>query len=455
MFNCYYYCYKRGIKIGKKTYSDEELIAELHRFVEENDRVPGRRDFNTKNGYPSWNTYVKRFGSWDNGILAAKLIPNRRYDYTDEFLKDEIYRFIDENGKIPERRDFTVKNGYPSCVNYVTRFGGWDKCLSELGVKIVEYTEDILIKDLQRFYNENNRIPFKYEMCSKNGYAPFKQYLKIFSDWENALYKSGLTKYDYSDESLLKVLKDFYNIHGRSPSITDLNNDPTNPAVSVYYRKFQSWNNSLKFAGLPVNMTHEALDGTETCSVCGNSKCNTWSIVDGNRVCQRCIHNRLYYHGIQDPNSTVGFGILMETVVSMTLNDCIKCNTPDSFNSPFDLISKKLGTINVKSSKLHHRSTRSSDCWLCAIKSTTPIPDYFIAVGLNETRDTILHVWIIPGINDVQNKSGFCFVNSEIGLHRIKKYEVDAEPYNKMYQELDIYTLPEFCNLNKTDEVLA
>lgn len=57
-----------------KTYTDEELLDYLMRFERENERVPTTTDFaNNHSEYPSFMTYVRRFGSWLNSLKLAGL----------------------------------------------------------------------------------------------------------------------------------------------------------------------------------------------------------------------------------------------------------------------------------------------------------------------------------------------------------------------------------------------
>jgi hypothetical protein len=53
----------------------------------------------------------------------------------------------------------------------------------------------------------------------------------------------------------------------------------------------------------------------------------------------------------------------------------------------------------------------------------------------------------IPG-TDVNNNNKITISSGERGLKSKSKYEVDATPYNEVYQNLDLTTLDEFKNLN-------
>ena len=56
-----------------KRYTKTELISELHRFVEENGRVPNAHDMLRKHGYPSYSAYRDYFGTWEYGLRFANL----------------------------------------------------------------------------------------------------------------------------------------------------------------------------------------------------------------------------------------------------------------------------------------------------------------------------------------------------------------------------------------------
>lgn len=54
-------------------YSNEELLNSLKFFYQENGRVPVQRDFVNNSEYPSYVTYAKRFGSWNNALRLVGL----------------------------------------------------------------------------------------------------------------------------------------------------------------------------------------------------------------------------------------------------------------------------------------------------------------------------------------------------------------------------------------------
>ncbi len=62
--------YKHHSKIY---YDNEELLDYLRQFFEENGRIPVARDFENNPKYPTINTFIKRFGSWNNALKLAGL----------------------------------------------------------------------------------------------------------------------------------------------------------------------------------------------------------------------------------------------------------------------------------------------------------------------------------------------------------------------------------------------
>jgi len=58
----------------------------------------------------------------------------------------------------------------------------------------------------------------------------------------------------YTKEQLIFFLKDFYNKEKKVPRIEDINSEKKYPSASTYVSRFGSWNNSLKMAGLKLNL---------------------------------------------------------------------------------------------------------------------------------------------------------------------------------------------------------
>lgn len=68
-----------GVIIMPKILTDEFLIDELHRFVRENGRVPTIRLMDTTKGYPSVQAYKNHFKTFNNALEVAELEINNKH----------------------------------------------------------------------------------------------------------------------------------------------------------------------------------------------------------------------------------------------------------------------------------------------------------------------------------------------------------------------------------------
>jgi len=150
-------------------------------------------------------------------------------------------------------------------------------------------------------------------------------------------------------------------------------------------------------------------------------------------------------NGILDPTSDYGRATITEYVVLNVLGDCTK----EKLNAPYDLTSKKYGSINVKSSKKHN--SRDIPFWEFSKRSGSYIPNFYACLAMSDYHHVIRHVWIIPvNFCDIESK-GIRINCRGQGYEQFEKYEVDAEPYDKAYREFDNTKYLEFCNIKKSE----
>lgn len=154
------------------------------------------------------------------------------------------------------------------------------------------------------------------------------------------------------------------------------------------------------------------------------------------------LAEKQYMTGLLNQDVPIGKGTMIEYVVLTALNDCVK----ESFNFEYDLTSKRLGELNVKSSSKHVSKNGSE--WYFGKHPGSYIPDYYVCVGLDEEFKEIAHVWIIPGDARVIGSYGIHVIDNAKGLRKVSKYETDPDPYNKRYKSIDFTTFPEFQNTN-------
>ena len=69
------YCSVNCSKLSRFKYSEEEIIQSIREYYEKENRIPPKRDL-TQTSHRAINI----FGSWNNAITKAGLIPNRSHD---------------------------------------------------------------------------------------------------------------------------------------------------------------------------------------------------------------------------------------------------------------------------------------------------------------------------------------------------------------------------------------
>ncbi len=119
-----------------------------------------------------------------------------------------------------------------------------------------KYTDQELIKKLKETARKLGRTPKRREVRNPGSWV----YSKRFGSWNKALKTAGLTplkEIGLSKEHLKKVILDFYKKYGRTPSISDFYKNPYLPDPRHIQRKFgMRWNDIMRYLGLPVNQEH-------------------------------------------------------------------------------------------------------------------------------------------------------------------------------------------------------
>lgn len=250
------------VKNKKLLCTDEELLGCLRQFYEENGRSPTIRDFINNPEYPSSKTYKNHFGSWNSAIKMAGLDTNygkRGQLYTNRQLLEYLKKFYEDNGRVPFHYDFNNNPKYPSFNTYIDHFGSWNSAIEKVGLQVNRFTnmtDEELLGSLRQFYEENGRVPSHRDFNNNPIYPSFGVFIDRFGSWNNALEITGLQINRFShttDEELLEYLKQFYEENGRPPTKRNFNNNPRYPCFTTYIDRFGSWHNSLKLVELDID----------------------------------------------------------------------------------------------------------------------------------------------------------------------------------------------------------
>ena len=122
---------------GRKRYTDEKLLSLLNDAAGQLGRTPRVQDLSGMEGFPSPLTYRNRFGSWVAALKKAGLKPTTRGGrarYTPEELLDLLKKAANKLGRAPRSSELADIKGLPTYNTYIGRFGTWQNALLAAGL---------------------------------------------------------------------------------------------------------------------------------------------------------------------------------------------------------------------------------------------------------------------------------------------------------------------------------
>ena len=209
-----------------------------------------------QDGAHSSKTYQKTFGSWNEALKQADIGINNEHDIAKSDLLDELIRLSDELGRAPTSRDMADKGKYGTS-NYPSKFGSWNDAVREAGLEPSrerEVSRKKLLDEIKRVAGKLGYAPTTTQMKHHADYG-VTTYLKRFGTWNDAVREAGfepMRVVNVSEAELLRALTELSNDLGRTPNAVEMDEDGKY-SVGTYDRRFGSWNNALKQAGLELN----------------------------------------------------------------------------------------------------------------------------------------------------------------------------------------------------------
>ncbi|WP_436932455.1 homing endonuclease associated repeat-containing protein [Halosimplex halobium] len=135
-----------------------------------------------------------------------------------EDMLDEIQRLAEEVGETPTSTDMNIRGEYWAS-QYQDEFGGWNDALREAGFEPNQPRKiptDDLLNEIRRLAKELNRTPTKEQLNDRGKYYG-QSYLKRFGSWNEAVRQAGLEPNQQISQFAFQEPPDACRLCGTSP----------------------------------------------------------------------------------------------------------------------------------------------------------------------------------------------------------------------------------------------
>ena len=236
------------------SYTEEELIKEIHRLAEGN-QPPSLADLNQRGKY-SESPYYSRFGSWNEALTKAGYEPNRRIEFTPankisrDDLIDEIHRLAD--GDTPPSVSEMDEFGEYGKTTYRERFDSWSEAVKEAGyTPRGKYSEEELLNEIRRLADGRDP-PSASTDLKERGNICQQTFVNHFGSWNEAVRAAGYEpNTPYSCDELIEEINRLAD--GDTPPTTAQMKNEGKYSTGTYHRRFGRWNNAIREAGYEPN----------------------------------------------------------------------------------------------------------------------------------------------------------------------------------------------------------
>lgn len=267
---------KKSTKINK-----ENLKRSFIKIVNEQGEIPSFKQLDKINDFPCSRAIYNFFETYDEFVIFCGFNHNKSSNgkLKDQFLLDEIKRFIKEFNRIPIQKDFENLKGYPSRKTFINHFGSFNKAIRQAGyepkgLSIEEnkykYTKEYLFRIINDYIKKYNEVPTMEKLNKEVEFEVKIYYKKVFDGWNNALKELNLplnSVLHYEDEFLHSEFERFIKENGRIPVLQEFNNSEY-PLFWCYQSRFGSWNNAVMAYGYEPNDSNRKyyMDDGEICA---------------------------------------------------------------------------------------------------------------------------------------------------------------------------------------------
>lgn len=180
--------------------SDEELLYSIQNVAKNIGHTPTQAEYQKNNNRISCvETIRKRFGIWENAMIAAGLTPIKRKNImvTSEQILESIQKVVEDLKRIPREMEYE-KHPYGICTNVTIQkyFGSWKNALSLLNlypIHVYKYSYEDMIERIRAVAEDIGHVPTKEEYrLNPQKYIAKASIYKYFGSWSKALEAAGL-----------------------------------------------------------------------------------------------------------------------------------------------------------------------------------------------------------------------------------------------------------------------
>lgn len=257
-----------------KTLSEtqEEIIDQIQMLAEDGD-TPTITSYNDHPDTFAQNTVYEHFDSWNDALDHAGYSPNIKPPsrFTDEELVEGI-RMLAEDGNPPSSTEYNDHPETASRTIVIRRFGTWDDALVAAGFEPSDWgkSEDVdheevveerkekmrekIINSIQRL-SDGDSPPTRDEFDADEESPAATTTTVYFDSWNDAVREAGFDpnppgrKQVYTDEEMLDHIRRLAE-DGIAPSHSTVHEDGESPTVLSIANRFGSWEEAVTKAGL-------------------------------------------------------------------------------------------------------------------------------------------------------------------------------------------------------------
>jgi hypothetical protein len=243
---------------GRGGYTREDLLEQLREKAQSLGRPPGRREVNDDPEMASDLTFRRILGTTWNGVLEQAGLTPQRNRYDAETLVAQLQTKAQKLGRPPSVEEIETDPDIASWSTFRNFFGGgWKDIMTAAKLLGDEQDEkQRLTALLLQKAEQLGRTPKRTEVDEDSSMPSGKKFLAVFeTSWNGILETVGLqprANIGLTAEELKEKLAAKANVLGRTPTIVEVENDPSMPSVNVFKRVLGTkvWAEIVKAAGL-------------------------------------------------------------------------------------------------------------------------------------------------------------------------------------------------------------